>query len=137
MVQAIEIKHTYKARTCSNVTLPAGTVSVIEVESHIPKTLKTTLFDFKPSDRFKNAGIHVEVVPLLYSTKEGGMQKQVQVLVNLELEPVKIKKGTVLGTFEDLTDFVEVVETPSSFENICEITSSEESDACTFKALHE
>ena len=128
LVQAIETEHTFKARTSSDVTLPAGTVSVIEVESHIPETKGTTLYDFKPTERFEKTGIHVAIIPIVYSTKKGGMQKQIQVLANFELEPVKINKGTVLGTFENLSETIGMVDTPTSFEGICEITTGDDQD---------
>ena len=68
------------------------------------------------------------IVPVAYYTGTSGKQVLLQVLINLDEQPIKIPQGTNMGHLMDMKETASLIETPSTNESICDIELQESSE---------
>ena len=61
------------------------------------------------------------IVPVAYYTGTSGKQVLLQVLINLDEQPVKIPQGTNMSHLKNMREIASLIETPSTNESICDI----------------
>ena len=104
-------KQDLSVQTAEEITNPTVTLAVKTVEpsrSLVLVTVSTTLpscgnkthFDFIPVQANPQLGPNCVIYPLDYASIKGGLQRGLQVLVNLGQQDVKLQQGTILGHFQ-------------------------------------
>ena len=93
------------AEEVANPTVKFSTKTVIPPRSYVLVTVSTTLppckdkthFDFVPTQTNFHLGPNCIVYPLDYASIKGGLQKGLQVLINLGQQDVKLQPGNNIG----------------------------------------
>ena len=92
--------------TNSTVTLavktvvPSRSLVLVTVSTTLPSCGNKTYFDFIPVQANPQLGLNCVIYPLDYASIKGGLQRGLQVLVNLGQQDVKLQQGTILGHFQ-------------------------------------
>ena len=92
--------------TNPTVTLAAKTVVpsrskvLVTVSTTLPSCRNKTHFDFIPVQVNPQLGPNCVIYPLDYASIKGGLQRGLQVLLNLGQQDVKLQQGTILGHFQ-------------------------------------
>ena len=73
---------------------------MVTVSITLPPCKNKTHFDFVPTPTNLHLGPNCIVYPLDYATIKGGLQKGLQILINLGQQDVKLEQGIVLGHFQ-------------------------------------
>ena len=108
-----------------NVIIPPRTLIVAEMQVTIPDMEGPSYYDFTPTERYLTQGINLVIVPEAYYTGTSGKQVLLQVLINLDEQPVKIPQGTNMGHLKDMKETASLIETPSTNESICDVELQE------------
>ena len=101
---------------------------VAEMQATIPDMEGPSHYDFTPTDRYLMRGINLVIVPVAYYTGTSGKQVLLQILINLDEQPVKIAQGTNMGHSKDMKETASLIETPSTNESICDVELQESSE---------
>ena len=96
------------AEEMTNPTVKLAAKTVIHSRSLVLVTVSTTLptckdktrFEFIPTQTNLHLGPNCIVYPLDYASIKGGLQKGLQILINLGQQDVKLQQGIVLGHFQ-------------------------------------
>ena len=108
-----------------NVIIPPRTLIVAEMQATIPDMEGSSYYDFAPTERYLTQCINLVIIPVAYHTGTSGKQVLLQILINLEEQPVKIAQGTSMGHLKDMKKTVRLIETPSTNESICDVELQE------------
>ena len=73
-----------------NVIIPPRTLIVAEIQATIPDMEGPSYYDFTPTERYLTQGINLVIIPVAYHTGTSGKQVLLQILINLDEQPVKI-----------------------------------------------
>ena len=103
-IQAMEETTVCSARLTANVTIPSRSLTVVTVRMVLPSCQNKTQFSFSPATAEKLLGPNCVIYPLNYATIKGGLQRGVQVLVNLGHQEIQLPEGLVLGQFQPMPD---------------------------------
>ena len=80
--------------------MPSRSLVLVTVSTTLPSCGNKTHFDFIPVQANPQLGPNCVVYPLDYASIRGGLQRGLQVLVNLGQQDVKLQQGTILGHFQ-------------------------------------
>ena len=103
-VQTMEEMATYTARLTAKVAVPSRSLIAVSVRMILPPCKNKTRFDFTPIQEGSSLGPNCVIYPLDYATIKGGLQRGLQVILNLSCHKVKLQEGTVLGHFQQTQD---------------------------------
>ena len=73
---------------------------MVPVTIVLPSCENKTRFDFTPIQENTHLGPNCVVYPLDYAYIKGGLQRGLQVLINLGYQELKLQQGVVLGHFQ-------------------------------------
>ena len=87
-------------KLATKTIIPSRSLVVVTVSTTLPLSKDKTRFDFVPTP----TNLHLEpnciVYPLDYASIKGGLQKGLQILINLGQQDVKLQQGIVLGHYQ-------------------------------------
>ena len=72
-----------------NVIIPPRTLIVAEMQATIPDMEGPSYYDSTSTERYLTRGINLVIVPVAYYTGTSGKQVLLQILINLDEQPVK------------------------------------------------
>ena len=84
----------------AKTVIPSRSLVLVTVSTTLPSCRDKTRFDFIPTQTNPHLGPNCIVYPLDYASIKGGLQRGLQVLINLGQHDVKLQQGTVLGHFQ-------------------------------------
>ena len=137
MIEAISVETQPVVTMKKNITVPPRTLVVVEMQTVIPSLDGVGYYDFMPTKRYANQEVNLVMMPVAYYTTTAGKQKILQVIINLEEEPIKVSEGTVMGHLQDLKEVAKSIQTPSTYESICEIQVSPEEQDFLQEIMHD
>ena len=73
---------------------------LVTVSTTLPPCEEKTRFDFVPIQMNFHLGPNCIVYPLDYASIKGGLQRGLQILMNLGQQDVKLQQGIVLGYYQ-------------------------------------
>ena len=73
---------------------------LVTVSTTLPPCEDKTRFDFVPTQTNLHLGPNCIVYPLDYASIKGGLQRGLQILINLDQQDVKLQQGVVLGHYQ-------------------------------------
>ena len=82
-------------RLASNTVIPLRSLVLVTVSTILPPCRDKTHFDFVPTQTSLYLGPNCIVYPLDYAFIKGGLQKGLQILINLGQQDVKLQQGVV------------------------------------------
>ena len=80
--------------------VPSRSLVLVTVSTTLPSCENKTHFDFIPVQANPQLGPNCVVYPLDYASIKEGLQRGLQVLVNLGQQDVKLQQGTILGYYQ-------------------------------------
>ena len=80
--------------------IPSRSLVLVTVSTTLPSCKAKTHFDFVPTQTNHHLGPNCIVYPLDYVSIKGGLQKGLQILINLGQQDVKLQQGIVLGHYQ-------------------------------------
>ena len=83
----------------AKTVVPSRSLVLVTVSTTLPSCGNKTHFDFIPVQANPQLGPNCIIYPLDYASIKGGLQRGLQVLVNLGQQDVKLQQGTILGHF--------------------------------------
>ena len=92
------------ARLTANITIPSRSLTAVTVRMTLPPCQNKTRFDFTPIPEKPLLGPNCVVYPLDYATIKGGLQKGLQIVINLSHHEVQLQEGMVIGQFQQAPD---------------------------------
>ena len=84
----------------AKTVVPSRSLVLVTVSTTLPSCGNKTHFDFIPVQANPQLGPNCVVYPLDYASIKGGLQRGLQVLVNLGQQDVKLQQGTILGYYQ-------------------------------------
>ena len=84
----------------AKTVVPSRSLVLVTVSTTLPSCRNKTRFDFIPIQANPHLGPNCVVYPLDYASIKGGLQRGLQVLINLGQQDVKLQQGIVLGYFQ-------------------------------------
>ena len=84
----------------AKIVVPSRSLVLVTVSTTLPSCGDKTHFDFIPVQANPHLGPNCVVYPLDYASIKGGLQRGLQVLINLGQQDVKLQQGIVLGYFQ-------------------------------------
>ena len=99
-VQTAEEINTFSAQLATKITIPSRSLIVVPVTMVLPSCENKTRFDFTPIQEHMRLGPNCIVYPLDYAFIKGGLQKGLQVLINLDYQELELQQGVILGHFQ-------------------------------------
>ena len=103
-IQTMEETVTHIARLTAKVTVPSRSLTAVTVRMMLPPCKNKTQFDFTPVPEGTLSEPNCVIYPLDYATIKGGLQKGLQVIINLSHHEIKLQEGMVLGYFQQTPD---------------------------------
>ena len=91
---------THIARLTAKVTVPSRSLTAVTVRMILPPCKNKTWVDFTPIQEGSLSEPNCVIYPLDYATIKGGLQKGLQVIINLSCHEIKLQEGMVLGYFQ-------------------------------------
>ena len=76
-------------------------------------------------------------IPIAYHTQTAGRQILLQLLVNLEEQPIKVEQGTTMGHLLDVKDTAGLIETSTVNDSVCDIEMAEENADFLKEVIHD
>ena len=137
LIEAISVETQPVVTMKKNITVPPRTLVVVEMQTVIPNLEGVGYYDFMPTERYANQEVNLVMIPVAYYTTTAGKQKILQVIINLDEEPIKVSEGTVMGHLQDLKEVAKSIQTPSTHESICEIQVSPEEQDFLQEIMHD
>ena len=99
-VQTAEEVANPTVKLAANTVIPPISLVLVTVSTILPPCKDKTHFDFVPTQTNIYLGPNCIVYPLDYASIKGGLQKGLQVLINLGQQDVKLQQGIVLGHYQ-------------------------------------
>ena len=99
-VQTAEEKTNPTVMLAAKTVVPSRSLVLVTVTTTLPSCGNKTHFDFTPVQANPQLGPNCIIYPLDYASIKGGLQRGLQVLVNLGQQDVKLQQGTILGHFQ-------------------------------------
>ena len=87
-------------KLAAKTVIPSRSLVLVTVSTTLPPCKDKTRFDFIPTQTDLRLGPNCVVYPLDYASIKGGLQRGLQVLINLGQQDVKLQQGIVLGHFQ-------------------------------------
>ena len=87
-------------KLAAKTVIPSRSLVLVTVSTTLPPCKDKARFDFVPTPTNLHLGPNCIVYPLDYATIKGGLQKGLQILINLGQQDVKLQQGIVLGHFQ-------------------------------------
>ena len=84
----------------AKTVIPSRSLVLVTVSTTLPSCRDKTRFDFIPTQTNPYLGPNCVVYPLDYASIKGGLQRGLQILINLGQQDVKLQQGIVLGHFQ-------------------------------------
>ena len=84
----------------SKTVIPQSSLVLVTVSTTLPPSEDKTRFDFVPTQTNPHLGPNCIVYPLDYASIKGGLQRGLQILINLGQQDVKLQQGIVLGHYQ-------------------------------------
>ena len=81
----------------ANVTIPSRSLAAVTVKMILPSCQNKTQFNFTPITEKTLLGPNCVIYPLDYATIKGGLQRGVQVVINLSCQKIQLQEGLILG----------------------------------------
>ena len=96
-VQTAEEMTNPPVKLAAKTVIPPRSLVLVTVLTTLPPCKDKTRFDFVPTQTNFHLGPNCIVYPLDYASIKGGLQKGLQILINLGQQDVKLQQGIVLG----------------------------------------
>ena len=80
--------------------IPPRSLVLVTVSTTLPPCEDKTRFDFVPTQANLHLGPNCVVYPLDYASIRGGLQRGLQILINIGQQDVKLQQGIVLGHYQ-------------------------------------
>ena len=87
-------------KLATKTIIPPRTLVLVTVTTTLPPCEEKTRFDFVPIQMNSYLGPNCIVYPLDYASIKGGLQRGLQILINLGQQDVKLQQGIVLGHYQ-------------------------------------
>ena len=84
----------------AKTVIPSRSLILVTVSTTLPSCRDKTHFDFIPTQTNPYLGPNCVVYPVDYATIKGGLQRGLQILINLGQQDVTLQEGIVLGHFQ-------------------------------------
>ena len=84
----------------AKTVIPSRSLVLVTVSTTLPSCRDKTCFDFIPKQTNSYLGPNCVVYPLDYASIKGGLQRGLQVLINLGQQDVTLQQGIVIGHFQ-------------------------------------
>ena len=97
-MQAMEETTICNAKLTANITIPSRSLVAVTVKMILPSCQNKTRFSFTPVPEKALLGPNCVVYPLDYATIKEGLQRGVQIVVNLNHQEIQLPEGLILGT---------------------------------------
>ena len=137
LVEAITTEQHLVVTMKRNITIPPRTLVVAEMQATIPDMEGSTYYDFHPTSRYEGQGINLISIPIAYHTQMVGHQILLQLLINLEEQPIKVEQGTTMGHLLDVKDTAGCIETPTVNDSVCNMEMTEENTDFLKEVIHD
>ena len=82
-------------KLAAKTVVPPRSLVLVTVSTTLPSYTNKTHFDFIPVQANPQLGPNCIIYPLDYASIKGGLQRGLQVLVNLGYQDVKLQQGTI------------------------------------------
>ena len=99
-VQAAEEVTNPTVKLAAKTVIPPRSLVLVTVLTILPPCKNKTHFDFIPTQTNFHLGPNCIVYPLDYASIKGGLQRGLQILINLGQQDVKLQQGMVLGHYQ-------------------------------------
>ena len=99
-MQTAEEVTTPVATLAAKTVVPSRSLILVPVMTTLPSCDNKTCFDFTPIQANSHLGPNCVVYPLEYASIKGGPQRELQALINLGWQDIKLQQGIVLGHFQ-------------------------------------
>ena len=103
-VQTMEETTICIAKLTANVTIPSRSLAAVTVKMILPSCQNKTRFNFTPISEKTLLGPNCVIYPLDYATIKGGLQRGVQIVINLSYQEIQLQEGLILGQFQQMPD---------------------------------
>ena len=87
-------------KLAAKTVIPSRSLVLVTVSTTLPPCKDKTRFDFVPTQTNLHLGPNCIVYPLDYASIKKGLQRGLQILINLGQQDVKLQQGIVLGHFQ-------------------------------------
>ena len=102
-VQTAEEVANPTVKLAAKTVIPPRSLVLVTVSTTLPPCKDKTHFDFVPTQINSHLGPNCVVYPLDYASIKGGLQKGLQLLINLGQQDVTLQQGIVLGHYQKAT----------------------------------
>ena len=99
-VQTAEEVTNFTVKFAAKTVIPPRSLVLVTVSTTLPPCKDKMHFDFVPTQTNFHLGPNCIVYPLDYASIKGGLQKGLQILINLGQQDVKLQQGIVLGHYQ-------------------------------------
>ena len=99
-VQTAEEMVNLPAKLATKIVIPPRSLVLVTVSTTLPPCKDKTHFDFVPTQANYHLGPNCIVYPLDYASIKGGLQRGLQVLINLGQQDIQLQQGIVLGHYQ-------------------------------------
>ena len=99
-VQTAEEMTNPTVKLAAKTVIPPRSLVLVTVSTTLPPCKDKTRFDFVPTQTNFHLGPNCIVYPLDYASIKGGLQKGLQILINLGQQDIKLQQGIVLGHYQ-------------------------------------
>ena len=99
-VQTAEEMTNPTVKLAAKTVIPPRSLVLVTVLTTLPPCKDKTHFDFVPTQINSHLGPNCIVYPLDYASIKGGLQKGLQILINLGQQDIKLQQGLVLGHYQ-------------------------------------
>ena len=99
-VQTTEEITSPTVKLAAKTVIPPRSLVLVTVSTTLPQCKDKTCFDFVPTQTNLHLGPNCIVYPLDYASIKGGLQRGLQILINLGQQDVKLQQGIVLGHYQ-------------------------------------
>ena len=99
-VQATEEVAKPTVKLATKTVIPPRSLVLVTVSTTLPPSKDKTCFNFVPTQTNSHLGPNCIIYPLDYASIKGGLQKGLQILINLGQQDVKLQQGMILGHYQ-------------------------------------
>ena len=99
-VQTAEEMTNPTVKLAAKTVIPSRSLVLVTVSTTLPPCKDKTRFDFIPTQTNLHLGLNCIVYPLDYASIKGGLQRGLQILINLGQQDIRLQQGIVLGHFQ-------------------------------------
>ena len=99
-VQMAEEMTNPTVKLAAKTVIPPRSLVLVTVLTTLPPCENKTHFDFVPTQTNLHLGPNCIVYPLDYASIKGGLQRGLQILINLGQQDINLQQGIVLGHYQ-------------------------------------